>query len=388
MTTALIKKFVLNYEQIHDSKVRASYGILAGSVGIIANLLLFVFKLTAGVLSGAVSIIADAFNNLSDAGSSVVTLLGFKLAEKPPDVEHPFGHGRIEYLAGLFISIAIILVGVELFRTSLQKIFSPEEITVNFISVGILFASIVVKFWMATFNKTLGKCIKSAAMEATSVDSLSDCVATTVVLLAMGIYYFTGINVDGFAGLGVAIFVFYSGIVTAKDTLQPLLGQAPDADFVEAIEQIVNANPIIVGLHDLMVHDYGPGRRFVSLHVEVPASMDMMEAHELIDAIEYNLRRSCGCEVTIHMDPIIIDNPKLTLMRESVAQVIAKIDKSIHMHDFRVTKSHNGFNLIFDVVVVFGFKYSDVELKKRIQKEIMGLNKTYNAVVKISHSCM
>jgi len=388
MTTALIKKFVLNYEQIHDSKVRARYGILAGSVGIIANLLLFVFKLTAGVLSGAVSIIADAFNNLSDAGSSVVTLLGFKMAEKPPDVEHPFGHGRIEYLAGLFISIAIILVGVELFRTSLQKIFSPEEITVNFISVGILFASIVVKFWMAAFNKNLGKRIKSAAMEATSVDSLSDCVATTVVLLAMGIYYFTGINVDGFAGIGVAIFVFYSGIMTAKDTLQPLLGQAPDVDFVEAIEQIVNANPIVVGLHDLIVHDYGPGRRFVSLHVEVPASMDMMEAHELIDAIEYKLRRSCSCEVTIHMDPIIIDNPKLTLMREAVDQAIAKIDESIHMHDFRVTKSHNGFNLIFDVVVVFGFKYSDVELKKRIQKEIMGLNKTYNAVVKISHSYM
>jgi len=388
MTTALIKKFVLNYEQIHDSKVRARYGILAGSVGIIANLLLFVFKLTAGVLSGAVSIIADAFNNLSDAGSSVVTLLGFKMAEKPPDVEHPFGHGRIEYLAGLFISIAIILVGVELFRTSLQKIFSPEEITVNFISVGILFASIVIKFWMAAFNKNLGKRIKSAAMEATSVDSLSDCVATTVVLLAMGIYYFTGINVDGFAGIGVAIFVFYSGIMTAKDTLQPLLGQAPDVDFVEAIEQIVNANPIVVGLHDLIVHDYGPGRRFVSLHVEVPASMDMMEAHELIDAIEYKLRRSCSCEVTIHMDPIIIDNPKLTLMREAVDQAIAKIDESIHMHDFRVTKSHNGFNLIFDVVVVFGFKYSDVELKKRIQKEIMGLNKTYNAVVKISHSYM
>ncbi len=388
MTTALIKKFVLNYEQIHESKVRARYGILAGSVGIIANLLLFVFKLTAGVLSGAVSIIADAFNNLSDAGSSVVTLLGFKMAEKPPDVEHPFGHGRIEYLAGLFISIAIILVGVELFRTSLQKIFSPEEITVNFISVGILFASIVVKFWMAAFNKNLGKRIKSAAMEATSVDSLSDCVATTVVLLAMGIYYFTGINVDGFAGIGVAIFVFYSGIMTAKDTLQPLLGQAPDVDFVEAIEQIVNANPIVVGLHDLIVHDYGPGRRFVSLHVEVPASMDMMEAHELIDAIEYKLRRSCSCEVTIHMDPIIIDNPKLTLMREAVDQAIAKIDESIHMHDFRVTKSHNGFNLIFDVVVVFGFKYSDVELKKRIQKEIMGLNKTYNAVVKISHSYM
>ncbi|SEJ59737.1 cation diffusion facilitator family transporter [Propionispira arboris] len=388
MTTALIKKFVPHYEQIHDSKVRASYGILAGSVGIIANILLFVFKLTAGLLSGAVSIVADAFNNLSDAGSSVVTLLGFKMAEKPPDFEHPFGHGRIEYLAGLFISIAIILVGVELFRTSLQKIFSPEEITVDFISGGILLASIVVKFWMAAFNKNLGKRIKSAAMEATSVDSLSDCVATTVVLIAMGVYYFTGINVDGFAGIGVALFVFYSGIMTAKDTLQPLLGQAPDADFVEAIEQIVNANPIVVGLHDLIVHDYGPGRRFVSLHVEVPASMDMMEAHELIDGIEYKLRRSCGCEVTIHMDPIIIDNPKLVLMRESVAQVIAKIDESIHMHDFRVTKSCNGFNLIFDVVVVFGFKYSDADLKKKIQADILVLNKTYNAVVKISHSYM
>jgi cation diffusion facilitator family transporter len=388
MTTALIKKFVPHYEQIHDSKVRASYGILAGSVGIIGNLLLFVFKLTAGVLSGAVSIIADAFNNLSDAGSSVVTLLSFKMAEKPPDIEHPFGHGRIEYLAGLFISIAIILVGVELFRTSLQKIFSPEEITVDFIAVGILIVSIVVKFWMAAFNKNLGKRIKSAAMEATSVDSLSDCVATTVVLLAMGIYYFTGINIDGFAGIGVAIFVFYSGIMTAKDTLQPLLGQAPDVDFVEAIEQIVNANPIVVGLHDLIVHDYGPGRRFVSLHVEVPASMDMMEAHELIDGIEYKLRRSCGCEVTIHMDPIIIDNPKLAIMREAVARAIAKIDEGIGMHDFRVTKSCNGFNLIFDVEVVFGFKYSDADLKKRIQKDVFVLNKTYNTVVKVSHSYM
>lgn len=386
MTDLLIRRFVADYEQTDNPKVRERYGMLSGMVGIGCNLLLFSFKLMAGTMSGAISIIADAFNNLSDAGSSIVTLIGFKMAGKPPDPAHPFGHGRIEYLAGLFIAMAIVLVSVELFRSSIEKILSPEATVVNFISIGILITSILAKFWLAFFYKKIGTRIGSSAIAAATADSVSDCVATTVVLLGLGIHYFTGLHIDGYAGMGVALFIFYTGVITAKETLQPLLGQPPQREYIEKIEQKVLAYPNIIGMHDLMVHDYGPGRMFISLHAEVPASMDVLCAHELIDQIEMDLRKVLHCDVTIHMDPIILDDPRLLLIRGQVETAVSKVDAACSMHDFRMTSSHGGFNLIFDVVIPGHLTYTHQEIKAMIASDLTRVDQRYNAVIKIDYA--
>ena len=385
MIKILINKFVPNYEHTEDATVRERYGIVAGSVGIFCNLCLFFLKLFAGLLSGAISVVADAFNNLSDAGSSIVTLLGFKLAGKPADHNHPFGHGRIEYLSGLLIAAVIILVGGELLRTSVEKIFHPEEISVSIIAIAILFASIFVKFWMFHFNKHIAKQIKSAAMEATAADSLNDCIATAGVLLGIAIYYFTGTNCDGYVGIGIALFILYSGVSTGKQTLQPLLGQAPESDFVNKIRVFVQKYPNIIGIHDLIVHDYGPGRRFVSLHAEIPSNMDMLKAHELIDGLEYDLHVLLSCEVIIHMDPVIVDDIKINNLRNQIKAIIKEYDPAFTMHDFRITNSRNGYNLIFDVVVPFQYKDTDEIVKERLSSAIKQLDPSYNAIICIDH---
>ncbi|HPE16902.1 MAG TPA: cation diffusion facilitator family transporter, partial [Oscillospiraceae bacterium] len=310
MITALARRFIKNYENVKDPAVRQSYGVLCGAVGIGFNLLLFLGKFSAGLLSGSIAVTADAFNNLSDAGSSVITLLGFQLAGKKPDSGHPFGHGRIEYISGLVVSLAILLMGVELGRTSFLKILNPEPVDFSLLAVGILVASICVKLYMASYNSAVGKKIDSAAMRATATDSLSDTMATSGVLLSMLLVRFANLNVDGWFGLVVAALICFAGYKAAKETISPLMGQPPTPEFVDSIRNYVMSHDKVLGYHDLIVHDYGPGRRMVSLHVEVPVSMGFMAAHDMIDNIEIGLGHRLGCDVTIHMDPIDTDDRK------------------------------------------------------------------------------
>lgn len=383
MIQYLVKLFIKDYENTQDVNVRQSYGVLSGVLGIICNLLLFAIKSIAGVLSGAISIMADAFNNLSDAGSSVVTLIGFKLAGKPADKEHPFGHGRVEYLAGLFISAAIMLVGWQLGVTSFQKILYPEPLSYSFISVGILVVSIVVKLWMASYNRYLGNKIQSTTMKATAADSLSDCVATTAVLLSIGISYFFHWNVDGATGLIVSVFIFIAGINSMKDTIQPLLGQEPDKVFVKNIEDMVARYEEIIGIHDMIVHDYGPGRVMVSLHAEIPYDMDIMKAHDMIDELEMEIKKELCCDITIHMDPIINDDTTINEMKEKVLGIIKSIDDTLNMHDFRMTVGPMRTNLIFDVVVPYDCKKTEEEIRTIIREEVVKMEGNYYARVQI-----
>ncbi|HIS63135.1 MAG TPA: cation transporter [Candidatus Scybalomonas excrementigallinarum] len=383
MIRVFVKFFIKDYENIHDASVRQAYGMLGGGLGIACNLILFLAKLIAGIMTGAISIMADAFNNLSDAGSSIVTLIGFKLAGKPADKEHPFGHGRMEYLAGLFISAAIMLVGWQLGTSSIDKILHPEEVTYRMLSIIILIGSVLVKFWMASYNRYLGNKIQSATMKATAMDSLSDCIATTAVLLSIAIGYFTDLQVDGIAGLIVSIFIFIAGINAMKDTVQPLLGQAPDAEFVKGIERVVMSHSAIVGIHDMMVHDYGPGRVMVSLHAEIPVEMDFMEAHDIIDDIEMDIKNEFQCDITIHMDPVVLEDEKTNQMRERVKGIVESVENDLTMHDFRMTTGPLRTNLIFDVVVPYDSKKTDKEIKEEITEQVSQIGENYYARVQI-----
>lgn len=383
MVEYLVKLFIKDYENIQDVHVRQNYGVLSGVLGIICNLLLFAIKSIAGLLSGAISIMADAFNNLSDAGSSVVTLIGFKLAGKPADKEHPFGHGRVEYLAGLFISAAIMLVGWQLGMTSFQKILHPEPLSYSLISVGILIVSIVMKLWMASYNRYLGNKIQSTTMKATAADSLSDCVATSAVLVSIGISYFFHWNVDGITGLIVSVFIFIAGINSMKDTIQPLLGQEPDPVFVKNIEDMVEQYEDIIGVHDMIVHDYGPGRVMVSLHAEIPYDMDIMKAHDMIDELEMQIKKELCCDITIHMDPIINDDVTINEMKERVLKIVKDIESTLDIHDFRMTIGPMRTNLIFDVVVPYDCKRTEEEIRTAIREEVIKMDGNYYARVQI-----
>ncbi len=370
MTGLLVKTFVKDNDNIKDVKVRAAYGMLSGIVGIVCNCILFVFKFVAGLMTGAVSVSADAFNNLSDAGSSIVTFIGFKMAGKPADNDHPFGHGRIEYISGLVVAMAIVIMGYELFTQSLDRIFNPVDTEFSIVSVVILVGSILMKMWMAVFNRTLGKKLDSTAMKATATDSLSDCISTAVVLLGLIISAITGFNIDGYAGLVVAAFVLMAGVEAAKDTLNPLLGEPAEQEFVEQLEAYVMENEMIIGVHDVIVHNYGPGRVFASMHAEVPYNVDVLEAHDIIDLAEHKIKTELGCEVSIHMDPVITDDEEINSLKSMVQEVIACIGESIKIHDFRVTKGPYITNLIFDVLVPYDFKMKDDELVERIGNEV------------------
>lgn len=382
----LLGRLFIRQEGREESEVRKSYGILCGAVGIFFNILLFAGKFFAGTLSGSIAITADAFNNLSDAGSSVVTLLGFQLAGQKPDPEHPFGHGRMEYLSGLVVSMLILLMGVELGKSSLEKILHPEEVEFSPLIVGILCVSIAVKLYMFLYNKRIGKKLGSAAMEATAMDSLSDCVATTAVLAATLVGHFTGLHIDGWCGIVVACFILWSGIGAARDTLDPLLGTPPTAEFVGRIRDLVMAHKGIIGIHDLIVHDYGPGRVMISLHAEVSASENVMELHDEIDNVETELREKLGCEAVIHMDPIVTDDGITKETRERVAALIHCIDDDINIHDFRMVSGPTHTNLIFDAVVPFGFRLSDEEVEKKIKSAVRALDGNYYAVVRVERS--
>ena len=386
MIKLLTKLFIKDHENVTNAAVRRAYGTMCSLYGIFLNLLLFAGKYFAGVISGSVAITADAFNNLSDAGSSIITLLGFAIAGKKPDPDHPFGHGRAEYLAGLVLSAVIILMGFELVKSSFEKILHPEPISSGLLPAIILVCSILVKFYMCLYNRSVGKKINSAAMQATATDSLSDSVATTVVLLSMGVSYFFHVNIDGYAGLLVAVFILYAGFNAAKDTVSPLLGQAPDPEFVQQVADIVTAHPEVVGIHDLVVHDYGPGRVMVSLHAEVRGDGNIFDLHDAIDTAETELKEQLGCIATIHMDPIEPDNTEVSQMRAAVAETLKELDDVISIHDFRMVPGPTHTNLIFDAVVPADYPKSDEELAANIRQQIHQAWPDRYAVVTIDHS--
>lgn len=383
MVTILSRWFIRNHEEYTNPDVRRAYGVLTGAVGIILNVILFAGKYLAGFLSGSVSVMADAFNNLSDAGSSFITLLGFHLAGKKPDPEHPFGHGRIEYISGLIVSMLIIVMGVELLKTSVQKIMNPQQMEISLITVLVLLASIVVKVYMSLYNRSYGKKLDSSAMKATATDSLSDCITTTVVLLSMLVYQFLHVNLDGWSGLVVAFFILIAGISSAKDTLSPLLGEAPDEEFVKEVEQMVMNHQDVVGVHDMVVHNYGPGRVMISLHAEVPGNQDIYSLHDEIDLIERELKQRFQCEAVIHMDPIATDDERVMGLRKEVEVLVKEYDMELTIHDFRMVEGPTHTNLIFDVVVPQGYKKTDEEISSEIARRITEKWHNYFAVIKM-----
>lgn len=387
MIKLLTKFFVKDSENTKDAQVRAAYGNMSGIVGIFLNLCLFAVKLLAGIVSASISVIADAFNNLSDAGSSVVTYLGFKLARRPADREHPFGHGRYEYVTGLGISVVILLVGVELLKSSVSKIFTPEEQTsITLLSIIILAVSVIVKLWMFFFNKAISKKINSSALKATAVDSLSDCVATSIVLIGLIVSKFSGFNIDGWLGALVAVFILFAGVSTFRESLSPLLGNPPDAEFVNEIKNTVMQSKMVVGIHDLIVHDYGPGRCIISLHAEVPCNVDILKAHDEIDLVEKELERRYNCLATIHMDPIASDDEYTLGLKQSVNEAVKKIDDELTIHDFRIVKGDTHTNVIFDLVVPYDCQKSEDEIKALVKQNIQKIDQKLMPVIYVERS--
>ena len=383
---SLLARLFLKPEGRDPAALRRGYGVLCGAVGIGLNVLLFLGKFLAGTLSGSIAITADAFNNLSDAGSSFVTLVGFHLAGQKPDVHHPFGHGRAEYLSGLVVSMLILLMGFELAQSSLDKILHPAAVDFSPLVIAILCVSIGVKLYMAAYNRRLGKQLNAPAMLATAADSLSDSVATTAVLLATLVAHFTDLMIDGWVGMLVAVFILWSGFQSAKETLDPLLGTPPSHELVQQIHDLVMAHPGIMGIHDLIVHDYGPGRVMISLHAEVPSSENVLDLHDEIDNIEKELREQLGCEAVIHMDPIVTDDGVTAETRRRVEALVKCIDDDISIHDFRMVSGATHTNLIFDAVVPFGFRLTDEQVAEKIKNAVRALDGTYYAVVQVERS--
>ena len=382
----LVRLFIKDCDNVTDPAVRERYGILSGAVGIVLNLLLSAGKLFAGLMTGSISITADAFNNLSDAGSSVVTLVGFKLAGQKADDGHPFGHGRMEYLAGLLVSLMILLVGVELGRSSIGKILHPEAVDFSLVSTGILAASILVKLWMGQFNRGLGRKIGSAAMAATAANSLSDAVATAAVLAGTLVNRFAHVNIDGWVGLAVAVFILRSGWGAAKDTINPLLGESPDPELVKQLRELVLSHPQVVGMHDLIIHDYGPGRRLCSFHAEVPQDADILDAHDAIDHIEREIKEKFGIETTVHMDPIATADEKVNQLRRQVADLARVVEPEMTIHDFRVVRGPTHTNVIFDAVVPHKCRLTDEEVLQRLRQAVSALDPAYQAVIQIDRA--
>ena len=386
MITFLASLFIKDSKNYKEPSVRQAYGVLSGAVGIGLNILLFFGKWLAGTISGSIAITADAFNNLSDAGSSIITLIGFRLSGQEPDPEHPFGHGRMEYISGLLVSVAILVMGLELIWSSIGKLRSPEPIESSALVFGILIASILVKLYMFFYNHSLSKKIESAAMKATSVDSLSDTVATTLVLLATLISKYMGLLLDGWFGILVGLFILYTGGSTLKETIDLLLGQPPKQEFINEVKEIVLGHSMVHGVHDLIVHDYGPGRVMISLHAEVDVNGDIQDIHEQIDHIEHELQEKLHCSATIHMDPIVTDDKEVLAMKAKVEEMVHFLDESFSMHDFRMVKGSTRTNLIFDVEVPRKTSYTDNEIVNWLKERIHELpGSKYFAVIQIDH---
>jgi len=383
MIKILSSIFLKNADKATETRRRA-WGMMCSILGIALNILLFVIKLLAGTLSGSIAITADAFNNLSDAGSSVITLIGFRFAGMKPDPKHPFGHGRIEYISGLLVSIVIVIVGFELLISSIKKIMTPEPLTGNYLlTILILIISILIKGYMFYYNRKVGKEIDSAGMKATSMDSISDCAATSVVLISVIIGAVWNVSVDGWFGAAVSMFVLFAGFRSAYETIQPLLGVSPEEDFVKEIEETVMAHSVVLGIHDMVIHDYGPGRKMMSLHAEVDGKGNIFEIHNEIDIIEQELREKFSCETVIHMDPIETDNDAVTGFRETAVEAIREIHPDATIHDFRMVPGPHHNNLIFDAVIPHDVKGTEDELKARISELIKSRCSNCNAVVTI-----
>ena len=388
MTHFIIKYFIENekYNTTKDAtSIRKRYGIVSGYVGIFCNIVLFFIKLFAGIITHSISITADAFNNLSDAGSSIATVLGFQLAEKSPDKEHPFGHGRYEYIAGFIVSIIIILMGVELLKASVEKIFFPQEVIFHTSTIIILSISIIIKIWLSIFNQKIGKIIQSSALKATAMDSFSDVIATIAVIIGVLINHFFSVNVDGYIGVIVAIFIFYTGITTAKDTLDPLIGTAPDKKFIEDIKKFILSYDDILGIHDLIVHSYGAEKKLISLHAEVSAHENILKIHNCIDDIERSIKQKFCCDAVIHMDPIDTEDENTKQLYQKVKVIVFEIDKTFQIHDFRVITNEKETKIFFDVTVPFQCKETDISICNKIKKEIEKMEKDFIVEITIDH---
>ena len=385
MTKLLIRLFIKDRENVENPTVRDAYGTLGSFTGIGCNLLLFIIKCSLGLISGSISIMADAFNNLSDIGSSVITLIGFKMAKKPADPDHPFGHGRIEYMSAFIVSMLILLVGIELFKSSFAKILEPTELTLTYITIIGLIASILIKFWMFLFNRKLAKKINSLSLKATAQDSLNDCVSTLAVLISLIICKVYGVNLDAYVGIAVALFILWSGISAARDTLSPLLGEPPAPELIKTIESEILKNEDFYGIHDLIVHNYGPGRCFASVHVEVPEDININLCHEQIDACEVEIKEKLGLELVIHMDPISVNDSFTAELRSKVAEKVKELDSIFSIHDFRIVPGEKRTNLVFDVVVPHNYTKKPAELKEEIGELIKEIDNKYRCVINIDY---
>ena len=386
MTKFIIKHFIPDYENVKNAAVRERYGTVSGIVGILCNILLFLVKLSIGLITSSISIAADAVNNLSDALSSVISLLGFKIANKAPDEAHPFGYGRTEYLAGLLVAFFIGVVGLEFAKSSVNRIINPEPVLFSPVLLLILAISILVKLWLGVFNKELGTCINSTVLLATMQDSLNDVITTSVVVVGMIASRFTSLPVDGYIGLVVALFILYSGIGIAKDTLSPLIGQAADPDIAKNIENIILGFDGVVGVHDLIIHNYGAGKSLASIHAEVPDTANFVQIHEVIDETEKAVWKQTGVFLVIHMDPVAIDNEHVNELKKLTLSVLNEIDNRLTMHDFRIVDGERNINLIFDVVAPFDYqKLKAEELIKNIRSGLKNHDKRYNAIITLDH---
>ena len=387
MTEFLVRHFVKNHEDVEKVSVRTAYGVLASVVGIFCNVLLFVVKGAVGFFLHSVSVMADAFNNLSDAGSSIVGLVGVRMASKPADEEHPFGHGRIEYIAALVVSFLVLQVGFTFFKDSIRKIQNPEELKFQAVSVIILVLSIGVKLWMGMFNKKLGKKIDSKVMMATATDAMGDVVTTTATIASVLFFKITGINIDGIVGIGVSLVVMWAGIGIAKDTLEPLIGEAVAPEEYVRISRFVEKYEGIVGSHDLIVHNYGPGRSMASIHAEVPNDVDIEVSHEIIDRIERDAAKRLGIFLVIHMDPVETKDAHVLEVRHQVEQILDAVDFRVSIHDFRMVDGKEQINLIFDMVVPFEYStQKQNELKMTLRKLLQMADKRYQCVITIERS--
>ena len=383
MTNFIIKKFIKDYENVNEPKVRESYGTVSSITGIVVNVILSAGKILTGILFNSISVMADGVNNLSDGASSIITLIGFKISGKPADKDHPFGHARMEYLAGFILGIAILLVGVELIKSSFNKIINPVKTVFSIEMTVVLIISILVKLWLSVFYNKLGSKISSATIKAARTDSRNDVVATTVVLLSVFISKLTGYEVDGYVGILVALFVLYSGYDILRDILNPILGEMPDGEFISSIENKIISYDGIVNIHDLVVHNYGPNRYFATVHAEVNAKEDILKSHDLIDNIERELARELNINLVIHLDPIITDDEEINELRGMTDKIVKSIDERLTMHDFRVVKGETHTNLIFDVVVPVDYDIKSSKLVNLIEKEVQNKNETYFAVVTV-----
>ncbi len=385
MTKLLISLFVKDHKNLQDTTVRASYGKLSGWVGIFCNLLLCAGKFIVGFISGSVSITADAANNLSDASSSIISLFGFKLAEKEADDDHPYGHARYEYISGFIIAVLVLFIGVELLKSSIGKVISPEAVEFSWISIGVLAGSILIKLWMMLFNLKIGKLINSQALTATAADSRNDCISTFVVLIAAVISHFASVELDGWMGIAVAVFILYSGINLVRDAMSPLLGKAPEPEMVEDIRRRVMEYDGVLGTHDLMVHDYGPGRVFASVHVEMAAERDVLESHDVIDNIERDFLAT-GLNLVVHYDPIVTSDSAVGDTRREIAEIVRTIDERLTIHDLRMVPGPTHTNVIFDCVVPHKFTMTDEELTEEISRFVRQAHPDYFCVITVENN--